>query len=1290
MECNLTLKPSRLEKANALLKITFGWCLHLFLTGSNETLTQDHLDNVPSDVSSECLVHELESEWDNEQEKAKDRGTRPSLRRSIFHAFFPQLLWFNVLGVFMEMVTLCQPILFSMFVYLFEHGETPTAGTSLLHLAFLATSIMVPDVIREPFVFYNRLFGRKIQVACRSLIYKKILKLSNSTILKNSALVDETEKFNKISTVFPYLWLAPINCIVSIFILIYYVGLSWGYTLLGFGIVLIIFLPLQTLQRKMHIIYRERAARIRKYRLSILSEAFTSMRVIKMSVLERSFSEIIKKIRESELSAVLLSAIFKFIAMVITFFGHRLLEVVHLTIYFVTAERYMISHVFVIFSLSYIIRPTVLEYFPKAIYLYNECILGCDKIEEFMLLDDKEHLSEDSTRYSYSKESKEEPRIVVNELGCKWENSDDFALENVAIDICSGDILGVVGASGSGKTAFLMALLQEIPIITGNIKIQGTIAYVSQKPSIFPGTIRQNILFGKQYDECRYFKVIETVLLTKFINSLPEKDLSMTSKLRLAIDQEAKINLARALYKDADIYLLDDPFTYMDSTTSRYIFENGIMGYLKKKTRIMTTSRPSFMREVDRILVLKQGKVEIIGGYYDVRIIQSFISSFSDIDTVYSNAESEEEADSTPHVKYSGMANIQIDANENTSLIDSKSVESEQKINNKHYADYFCAGSNNYGLTVLVICILITQVMYFMADFWIAHWANLEQCYRHHFNDTTCNEFRFLDPFDYVELNNADSTLVFIIFIGACSFTTILYGVLFFLITLNACKRLHETVFNQVIQTAMLFFNSTPLDCILRRFNEDMRTMEDELPTTMLGSIQVMVLTCGIVVVNMIMSWYLLFIAVPLFALILYVRNKTAKPRIEIQNLEEMLKLPVDEHVDKAIRGLTTIRSHQARDAFLESFYDAQDSLNEAWIANQASQRLLSVSYYCIVQVFIVCILFASLIGKSGLSVGLVGIVVGRVLLLSQLIQKSVFGINDTEKLMKSVIRVTDYTHLFPEAPRFNKYTKPPASWPEEGNITFSNVFLSYSAESPIVLKNMSFNIEHREKIGVLGRRGAGKSSIATALFRLAEPTGNILIDGVSISALGLYNLRKKISIVPKDPVLFSTSLRVNIDPFGEYNDFALWEALKRVRLDWFVRECMGKLDMTVGDGGNQFSVGQRQLIYLARAILRRNKILIVEEPIKSDDQIITSLIQTTIRSHFKYCTVFTITNRLNNIMDSDRVMVIDDGELVEFDTAYTLLQNRSSLVRKLLKESNTFERKRLLGIATAFHAERR
>ncbi|XP_022093420.1 multidrug resistance-associated protein 4-like [Acanthaster planci] len=289
---------------------------------------------------------------------------------------------------------------------------------------------------------------------------------------------------------------------------------------------------------------------------------------------------------------------------------------------------------------------------------------------------------------------------------------------------------------------------------------------------------------------------------------------------------------------------------------------------------------------------------------------------------------------------------------------------------------------------------------------------------------------------------------------------------------------------------------------------------------------------------------------------------------------------------------------------------------------------------------------------------------------------------------MTSVERVCQYIDIEPEAPLETDH-KPPPDWPQDGGITLQDTSLRYTEDGPQVLQNISCSIKPKEKVGIVGRTGAGKSSLMTVLMRLAEPTGTIMIDGVNTTLIGLHDLRKKVSFIPQDPILFSGTMRKNLDPFDEHADCDIWRAIEEVELKPAVEELPDKLEAVLTEGGTNFSVGQRQLLCLARAILRKNKILIVDEATANVDVRTDRLIQATIRQRFKHCTVLTIAHRLNTIMDSDKVMVLDAGRLIEFDEPYILLQKEGSTFTRMVQETGKAEEAKLFHIAADKHAEK-
>jgi ATP-binding cassette subfamily C (CFTR/MRP) protein 4 len=292
------------------------------------------------------------------------------------------------------------------------------------------------------------------------------------------------------------------------------------------------------------------------------------------------------------------------------------------------------------------------------------------------------------------------------------------------------------------------------------------------------------------------------------------------------------------------------------------------------------------------------------------------------------------------------------------------------------------------------------------------------------------------------------------------------------------------------------------------------------------------------------------------------------------------------------------------------------------------------------------------------------------------------------EAQMTAVERILEYSHLESEA-ALEAEKRPPPDWPHLGQITFNGVTFTYAGAPKPVLSDLNFMIKGGEKVGIVGRTGAGKSSLLASLFRMVEPEGSIIIDGIDTKTVGLHDLRSKISIIPQDPVLFTGPVRRNLDPFNEHKDDQLWQALEEVQLKEVVTELPGQLDAPISEGGSNFSVGQRQLICLARALLRNNKILVLDEATANVDHETDSLIQQTIREKFIKCTVLTIAHRLHTIIDSDRVLVLDAGRVIEFEEPYNLLRQPLGLFRKLVKQTGHQMSSRLIATADEAHFKR-
>ncbi|GFS16331.1 multidrug resistance-associated protein 4 [Elysia marginata] len=510
------------------------------------------------------------------------------------------------------------------------------------------------------------------------------------------------------------------------------------------------------------------------------------------------------------------------------------------------------------------------------------------------------------------------------------------------------------------------------------------------------------------------------------------------------------------------------------------------------------------------------------------------------------------------------------------------------------------------------------------------------------------------------EIQEVDTYLNLYVYIGivvAMFITTISRGFVFFMLAVKAGETLHNLMFARILRASMAFFDTNPVGRVLNRFSKDTGQIDDHLPFVLFDFIQSALVTGGVVVVACIINPWVFIPVVPLLVIFFIVRRYYVQTSRSVKRLEGTTRSPVFSHLSATLQGLHTIRAMHMEQQLTAEFDAHQDLHTEAWFLFLTTSRWLAIRLDCLCTTFITCVVYCSVLASDAMDPGFVGLSVVYTMNLMGLFQWSVRQSIEVENQMIAVERVLQYTRLPIEADLESKPgQKPPDTWPSSGSLQAKGVSLRYSPSAPFVLKDINFDIHGGEKIGIVGRTGAGKSSLITALFRLAEPEGELTIDGISIHSMGLHDLRKVISIIPQDPVLFTGSVRRNLDPFEEYSDSQLWRALEEVQLKEAITTHPDNLYMEVNEGGSNFSAGQRQLMCLARAVLGNTRILLIDEATANVDPITDELIQQTIRDKFKTCTVLTIAHRLHTIIDSDRIMVLDAGKLVEMGTPTHLL----------------------------------
>ncbi|KAK9870728.1 hypothetical protein WA026_008296 [Henosepilachna vigintioctopunctata] len=1101
----------------------------------------------------------------------------------------------------------------------------------------------------------------------------------------------------------------PIIALVGTYVMYIRVGIA---SLFGVGAMLLQSVFLQAYLSNLQGKYRFKIAGKTDTRVKLMNEITAGIRVIKMYAWEKPFEKIVSILRKNEIKIITNTSYIKSVSLAIQLFTERVTQYIIIVVYVLMGNQLTGA---IVYSVSQAITSLLISIsilFPLALSAVAEAKTSIYRLEEFLLLDERDEVPK-----SLGPIKADRGLVKLENVHASWiTNSIAETLSDITLNIPSGSFCCIVGNVGSGKSSILHLLLRELPFTSGKLQAEGTIAYASQEPWIFSSNIRSNILFGQPFEKDKYYKVVRACALQRDFELFPYGDKTMVGEKGASLSggQRARINLARAVYRDADIYLLDDPLSAVDPHVSKHLMEKCIKEYLKDKTRILVTHQTQFLDQADFVLVLNKGKVEKFTKSSEISPQEiNFIRQTSVIETTASTRASQM-FKSILSIKSFSSATEEEDhadeGHETQELIEKGSIGFDV------YKEYFRSGTNAVGLVFEIFLIIIAQACCNSCDLWVTFWTNnvaklqnkalsaertteaynatdstnittfsdyfvniTENAEASHFSNYSnlvteatgiVTEKNFIDNiliyFDAEHLTQAMYIQVHSLFLVFAIILSLLRTVIFFRICMKASRILHKTMFSNVLQSRMRFFDITPSGRILNRFSNDMGIIDESLPLSTFESIQTFGIAFGILIMVYLKSIYMIIPSIIFGFIIQWLRGSFLKAAQNLKRLETTAKAPVFSYVAASLDGLPTIRSANAEHMVAKEFDIKQDEHTSAFYMFLFTYQAFSFYLDVTTTAFLAIQVILFLLDPHALS-GDVGLVLSQSLVVFIMIQLLTRNIADVANYMISVERVLQYTKLDKEGPfqSLSAY-KPPVSWPEAGRIGFKNLYLRYDPEEEPILRNLSLEIEPGEKIGIVGRTGAGKSTLISALFRLAFTDGTIEIDGIDIAKIGLTDLRTKISIIPQEPTLFSETLRYNLDPFGKYEDDILWQALEAVEL----KKVVDSLGMNVSEGGSNFSVGQRQLICLARAIVRNNKILVMDEATANVDPQTDALIQKSIRENFKNCTVLTVAHRINTIIDSNKVIVMDAGQMKEFAHPHELLQDPNGFFTKMVKET--------------------
>ncbi|XP_058798977.1 probable multidrug resistance-associated protein lethal(2)03659 isoform X2 [Phymastichus coffea] len=1111
--------------------------------------------------------------------------------------------------------------------------------------------------------------GMKIRVATCSLIYRKTLRVSKSAFEGETSigqmvnlLSNDVNRLDYSVFSIHYIWIAPIQTALVSYLLYQEVSLS----AVGGILFLLIFIPIHGCYGKLVSYLTLKFAYKTDERLRLTNEIISGVKVIKMYAWEKPFSYLIDKAREKEVKIIRNNLMATEINWSFESYVPRVCLFITILVYVLLGNDINAEKVYLVTAYYNVLRTTLYRSFALSIKEIAEALVSVRRLQKFLLFEEIDYKSLANGTVNFN--IKNDVALSFKNITAKWNPESKFeALKNITLNVRSKTLTAVVGQVGSGKTTLLHAILKEIPITQGDLKVNGKISYASQESWLFASSIKQNILFGKTMDNERYEKVVEVCQLKRDFQLLPYGDNTLVGEkgINLSGGQCARVNLARAVYYDADIYLLDDPLSAVDIHVGKGIFDECIKTFLKNKTVILVTHQLHFLKNVDRIIILSGGAVQAEGAY------SQLINSGLDLAKMMKLENESEEInnDNENPIK------------EGTTIVEAETVNHEEdeqiesrtlgNISAKTYLQYFRAARSGFLVFIVFFISLMCQATSSGADYFITYWVNIEE----HGKNFTYNEDDILRGRSWYMYTYGTITI-------ATMFVTLAQAYTFFNMCMKISRNLHAMMFNSIIRTTMAFFNANPIGRIMNRFSKDMGIVDTRVPQTVIDVMQISMFTFAVIGIVASVNLYFIVAAVIVGIIAYFLRIFYIRTSRSIKRLEGITRSPVFNHLSASVHGITTIRALKAQDILTKEFDEHQDLHSSAWFIFFSGSRAFGMYVEVLCAIFTGVVVYALLSIKNVAMAGDAGLVITQCILLAGMLQWGVRQTAELENHMTSVERILEYSKL-PAEPKLERTLehKIADNWPTNGKVIFKNVTLIYDRQEKPALKNLDFTVKPKEMIGIVGRTGAGKSSLINALFRLTDIEGEIYIDDVPTSEIALQHLRSKISIIPQEPVLFAGTLRRNLDPFEEYTDNDLWCALQDVELKELLNSDLG-LNMRVMEGGSNFSVGQRQLLCLARAIVRNNKILVLDEATANVDPSTDELIQKAVRRKFETCTVLIIAHRLNTVMDSNKILVMDAGQAVEFDHPYVLLQKEDGIFHSMVQQTGSCMAANLLEIA--------
>ncbi|KNE66220.1 hypothetical protein AMAG_10458 [Allomyces macrogynus ATCC 38327] len=1258
-------------RVNWISRLCFSWLTPLMRLGTRRPLELTDMYKLPESLLTKANSRRVEKVWAEERRGARTTSTArsvadparpPLLQRAIWRAYGSQWLIAGLFGLINVAAQVMTPVVLEQLLRYMQDGAARPESSDGYLLAFSLFVLQCLATFSNSLLFYRAgTLGVTLRSSLVSLIFSKSLRLTaeaRAADFDNGKITNtmstDTARVETMVLQAHLLWVSLLQISIVLALLVRLVGLG---ALAGVALMVVV-VPVQARLMRALAKYRRESQRVTDQRVKTVTELVEGMRMIKMLAWGQVFRDAVLVLRKREVGWLRKLALWKAVITGVAQVVPAFVATVVFAVYYALGHELTPAVVFPALTLFSQLRLPI-TLLPTAFTALIDAQVAMDRITALLEADELDTCPAMIAGATDSLNTTK-PAVAVDHADFAWVSGIP-SLTNVSLAIPRGALVAVIGATGSGKSTLLSGLMGELHVARGTVQVSARrVAYCPQHPWVHHGTVRDNVVFGRAFDAAQYRRAIRLAALDRDLAVFPAGDRTEIGERgsTLSGGQLARMGLARALYDEPDVLLLDDPTSAVDARVASFLFRHTLAGAeLKGSTRIVVTNALHFVPLCDYAVVVKDGTVAEQGSVADLlardgelaremhALRGSAESDASDTESVTSAAGILDTLD--PPDDGDGKAPTMATAHSpaNGALMQSEE-RSTGAVAWAVYRDYLEALGGARSVAVILASLVLVQAFRVGGDLWLSAWTANSL----HLPATT-----YLGAYFGWAVVQAAASVV--------------YVSQFALAGLRASRAIHDQAVERIVRLPLAFFETTPLGRIVSRFSKD----QDQLDTTLVDASRMFLNTLATVLSTLM----IIVVASPLFAAplvpllaVYYVLQRFYRATsIDLRRLEALSRSTLYARFTESLAGASVIRAYAAQRRFLTSLARDMDVNNRPAFLTICAQRWLAIRIQSIGNVLVLAAALLGVTSTDPARAAMVGLSLTYALQVTASLSWCVRQAAETEQQMNATERLLHYANkLVTEADDVIEGAVP-KDWPMRGEVVMQDVTMAYRAGLEPVLRGVSLRIPAGCKCAIVGRSGAGKSSLVAALFRLTELTsGSVCIDGIDVSGVGLADLRSRIAIIPQQPFLFSGTIRANLDPCEQVDDAVLWDCLDRAGIRAFVESQQGHLDALVQAEG--LSLGQQQLLCLARALVHKSRILVMDEATAAMDQATDAIVQDVIRREFASATVVTIAHRLNTIIDYDMIVVMAAGRVAEIGAPADLLARPGSQFAALVDET--------------------